>query len=76
MNHSIRNEMRERLLAETECDLNNALEQNTDPLAEYTRLIVALRQMESNRLPNKRTALQGTSPPVQPTTVQQLLQTC
>ena len=45
--------MRERLLAETECDLNIALEQQKGPLEEYTRLVVALRLMDNRILPSK-----------------------
>lgn len=54
MTHRIQNEMRERLLAETERDLTIALEQREDPLAKYNLLVAVLRSMESQSLPKNK----------------------
>lgn len=43
-------DMRTRVLAETEVDLNEALMQGTDARSEYQKLVLALRLMERKKL--------------------------
>ena len=46
--------LRERILVETEFDLNVALLKNTDPCAEYERLVAALQFVEHRSEPTEK----------------------